>query len=176
MSAFQNCVQHLKEELSKLQVGRASGSIVENVIVNAYGVSQPVKALASISTPDAKTIQIQPWDKGLIASIEKALNDSDINMSPTNNGTAVILSVPPLTEERRRDLVKIVGRLSEEARVSVRNVRHDSMAKYKRMEHDGDMSEDERSRNEKSLQESVDKANTEIAALAKQKEESIMKV
>jgi ribosome recycling factor len=176
MSDFQKCIDHLKEEFAKLQVGRASGGLVENIMLSAYGSSQPLKALASISTPDAKTIQVQPWDKALIPVIEKALRDADLNMNPTNNGSAVILNVPPLTEERRRDLVKIVGRLAEEARVSVRNIRHDSMAKYKRMEHDGDMTEDDRNRSEKQLQEAVDKANASIADLAKQKEESIMKV
>lgn len=173
---FDSALQHLKEEFSKLQVGRASSGLVEDIMVEAYGATQPIKAVASVSIPDARTIQIQPWDRAMLAAIETAIKNSDVDLNPVNNGATIILSVPPLTEERRRDLVKVVGRLAEEAKISVRNIRHDAMAKYKRQEHEGEMTEDERKRNEKHLQEKVDKVNEEIAQLAKAKEESIMKV
>ena len=171
--AFDKALAHLQEEFGNLQIGRASAGLVENMNVDAYGAVQPFKAVASISVPDARTISIQPWDKGMLAAIEKAVHDSDLDLTPTNNGTAVILSIPPLTEERRKDLVKVVHRLAEEAKISVRNARHDAIAKFKQND---DMTEDERSGAEKKMQEAVDKVNGEIADLAKKKEEIIMTV
>ncbi len=169
-------INHLKEEYAGLQIGRASSGLVENLTIDAYGSVQPLKAVASISTPDARTVQIQPWDKGMLAAIEKAITDSDLNMNPTNNGAAVILNIPPLTEERRKDLVKIVNRMAEEARISVRNIRHDLMTQYKKQEHEGEMTEDDRVGAERKLQEKVDEANKSVAELAKAKEEAIMTV
>jgi ribosome recycling factor len=173
---FTGAVAHLKEEFAGLQIGRASSGLVEGLMVEAYGTMQPVKAVASISVPDGRTLQVQPWDKAMLGPIEKAIQNSDLNLNPTNNGVAVILSIPPLTEERRRDLVKVVGRLAEEAKISVRNSRHDAMSKFKQMEHDGDMTEDDRTGAEKKLQEKVDEVNKEIGELAKAKEEAIMTV
>ncbi len=172
--AFDKVLNHLKDEFAKLQIGRASAGLVEGLLVEAYGMTQPMKSLASISIPDARTIQIQPWDRALLGAIEKAIENSDIDIRPTNNGVCIILSIPMLTEERRRDLVKVVGRMSEEARISVRNARHEAMTSFKRMEHEGEMSEDEQARNEKQLQECVEKVNAEIEDLAKKKEESIL--
>lgn len=169
-------LSHLHDEFGKLQIGRASTGLVETLTVEAYGAVQPIKAVASISVPDARSIQIQPWDKSMLPAIEKAVQNSDLNLNPINNGNSILLNIPPLTEERRRDLVKIVGRLAEEAKISVRNVRHDAMSTYKRLEHEGDMTEDDRTRAEKQLQERVDKANEEIVELAKQKEEAIMTI
>lgn len=173
---FSKAIDHLKDEFGKLQIGRASTGLVEGIAVTAYGMTQPMKAVASISTPDARTVQIQPWDKGLLSAIEKAIQESDININPTNNGASVILSIPPLTEERRRDLVKVVHRLAEEARISVRNIRHEALASYKRQEHEGEMTEDDRNRSEKKLQEEVEAANETIAELTKAKESAIMTV
>jgi ribosome recycling factor len=173
---FSKVINHLKDEFAGLQIGRASAGLVEGLMVETYGSMQPLKAIASVSVPDARTIQIQPWDRGVLSVVEKAIRESDLNLNPSNNGLAIILSIPPLTEERRRDLVKVVGRMAEDARISVRNLRHDAMGVYKRQEHDGDMSEDERKRAEKVLQEKVDAVNLEINDLAKKKEEAIMTV
>lgn len=173
---FSKVINHLKDEFAGLQIGRASAGLVEGLMVETYGSMQPLKAIASVSVPDARTIQIQPWDRGVLAVVEKAIRESDLNLNPSNNGLAIILSIPPLTEERRRDLVKVVGRMAEDARIAVRNLRHDAMGVYKRQEHDGDMSEDERKRAEKVLQEKVDAVNLEITDLAKKKEEAIMTV
>lgn len=173
---FSKVINHLKDEFAGLQIGRASAGLVEGLMVETYGSMQPLKAIASVSVPDARTIQIQPWDRGVLSVVEKAIRESDLNLNPSNNGLAIILSIPPLTEERRRDLVKVVGRMAEDARISVRNLRHDAMAVYKRQEHDGEMSEDERKRAEKVLQEKVDAVNAEITDLAKKKEEAIMTV
>lgn len=166
---FDKALSYLKEEFSKLQIGRASAGLVESLVVDAYGAMQPVKAVASISVPDGRTIQIQPWDKGMLGAIEKAVVNSDLNLNPTNNGVSVILNIPPLTEDRRRDLVKVVNRLAEEAKISVRNARHDALSGVKRLEHEGGMTEDERKHAEKKLQEKVEAVNTEISELAKKK-------
>ena len=171
---FAKISAHLQEEFSKLQIGRASSSLVENIMVEAYGVMQAVKSIASVSVPDGRTVMIQPWDKSMLAGIEKAIQVSDLNLNPVNNGIAIILNIPPLTEERRRDLVKVLGRLVEETRIAVRNIRHEAMAVFKRMEHEGDMTEDDRKGSENALQEGVDKTNKEIDELARKKEETIM--
>ncbi|MFA6024476.1 MAG: ribosome recycling factor [Candidatus Gracilibacteria bacterium] len=171
---FIKAIEHLSDEFNKLQIGRASSGMVDTLMVESYGVMQPIKNLASVSIPDARTIQIQPWDRSTLAGIEKAIRDSDLNLNPSNNGLAVMLNIPPLTEERRRDLVKVVGRMSEEAKIAVRNLRHEAMAVFKKMEHAEEMSEDERKGAENALQEEVDAINKQIEELAKKKEDAIM--
>lgn len=171
---FAKTLEHLGEEFNKLQVGRASSGMVDTLMVESYGMMQPIKNIASVSIPDAKTVMIQPWDRGMLAGIEKAIRESDLNLNPSNNGLAVILNIPPLTEERRRDLVKVVGRMSEEAKIAVRNLRHEAMTAFKKMEHEEEMTEDERKGSENALQEEVDTVNKQIEELAKKKEEAIM--
>ncbi len=173
---FAKTASHLQDEYGKLQIGRASASLVENMMVESYGMMQAVKAIASVSVPDGRTVQIQPWDKGMLSGIEKAIQVSDLNLNPVNNGLCIILSIPPLTEERRRDLVKVVHRLAEEAHIAVRNLRQEAMSTFKRMEHESEMSEDERKGSENALQEAVDKVNREIDELARKKEDIIMTV
>jgi len=173
---LQKVLEHLSDEYSKLQIGRASSALVENLLVEAYGSIQPVKSVASVMVPDGRTVQIQPWDRGMLSAIEKAVRDSDLNLNPTNNGLAIILNIPPLTEERRRDLVKVVGRIAEESKIAVRNMRHDLMTQLKRMEHEGELSEDEQKKAEKDLQDAVDKLNSQIEEMSRKKEASIMTV
>jgi ribosome recycling factor len=173
---LQKVIEHLSDEYSKLQIGRASAAMVEHLMVEAYGAMQPVKAVASVMVPDGHSLQIQPWDRSMLAAIEKAIRDSDLNLNPSNNGIAVMLNIPPLTEERRRDLVKVVGRIAEESKIAVRNKRHDLIADLKRMEHDKQISEDDQNKAEKDLQEVVDKMNSDIEAQARKKEEIIMTV
>jgi len=169
-------IESLKTDLQKVRTGRAHTGILDHVQVDYYGSMVPISQVANLQLADARTITVQPWEKNMVNAVEKAIRDSDLNLNPSNNGLAIILSIPPLTEERRRDLVKVVGRMAEEARIAVRNLRHDSMGVYKRQEHDGDMSEDERKRAEKVLQEKVDAVNLEITDLAKKKEDAIMTV
>ncbi len=175
-ASFSKVIAHLTDEFASLQIGRASAAMVEGLMVEAYGVVQPLKSVASVGVPDARTLQIQPWDKAMLASIEKAIRDSDLNLNPVNNGVAILLNIPNLTEERRKDLVKVLGRMAEEARISIRNARHEAMTTIKRQEHDGDIAEDERKRTEKQLQDKVDEANASINDMAKKKEEAIMTV
>lgn len=171
---FTKTLEHIGVEFNKLQVGRASSGMVDTLMVESYGVMQPIKNIASVSIPDARTLQIQPWDRAMLSGIEKAIRDSELNLNPSNNGLAIILNIPPLTEERRRDLVKVLGRMAEEARIAVRNIRHEAMTAFKKMEHDEEMSEDERKGAENAIQVEVDSTNKQIDELAKKKEEAIM--
>lgn len=174
--AFAKALDHLKHEFGKLQTGRAHPNLVEDVHVEVYGSQQPLKAVATITVPESKTISIQPWDKSNIAHIEKAIFASGLGLTPTNNGIQVIINLPPMTEERRRELVKVVHRLSEEAKISVRNARQTAHTAFKTMKNDGEATEDDVTGAEKRLQEKVDAFNAHIEDTARQKEGDIMKV
>ena len=173
---FQNAITHLKEEFAGLQIGRASAALVENIDVEAYGSVQPLKSLANISIPDPKTIQIQPWDRGQLQAIEKAIQNSDINITPSNDGIVIRLSIPPLTEERRQELSRVVHRLAEEARISVIQARQKVHDQIKEGHKNGEMTDDDKTSAEKKLQEKVDEVNKTIEDLAKSKESDVMKV
>ncbi len=169
-------VEHLRSEYSRLQVGRASVSLVDSLMVEAYGSKQAIKALANISIPDAKTLQIQPWDKSQLQAIEKAIMASGLNLTPNNDGLVIRINIPPLTEERRKDLTKVVNRLAEDARIGIRHSRQIVMEKIKAEEKAKSISEDEAKMSEKRLQEKIDAANQEIEMLAKNKENDVLKV
>ena len=175
-SEFKKALEHLRTELSRLQIGRASATLVEDIKVEAYGTLQPLKAVATVSCPDARTIQIQPWDKANLSHIETAIKVSGLNFNPINDGTYVRIGIPPLTEERRTDLTKIVHKMAEEARISVRAARQESHEIFKTLENDKKISEDEKELADKNLQTEVDKANKNIEEVAKAKEADIMKV
>lgn len=169
---FKNALEHLQSEYGRLQTGRASAALVENLMVESYGSKMPLKGLANISVPEANQIAIQPWDRSQIASVEKAIRESTLGLNPQNNGLMIRLVLPPMTEERRKDVVKLVHRLAEEARISVRNHRHESMETLKKME----LSEDDLHLHEKKLQEKVDRFNKLIEEAAKSKEHDIMTI
>lgn len=169
-------VEHLKTEFSHLQIGRASAALVENITVEAYGSNQPMKGLAHISVPDAKTIQIQPWDKGTLQSIEKAIMMANVGLTPNNDGIVIRINIPPLTEERRRELTKVVNKLAEEAKIGIRHARQGVMDKIKGQEKAKEISEDIAKGMEKKLQDKVDAMNNDIETLAKNKEADILKV
>ena len=175
LTAFQSgadsVLRHLQGEFSKLQTGRANAALVEHVDVEAYGQRQPLKNLAGISVSDAKTIVIQPWDKSIFGNVEKALQQANVGANPVNDGTVIRLSLPPMTEERRTQMKKIVSTLAEEARISVRKHRQEAHDKIKE-----EKDEDVRSTLVEELQKLTDKANESIAAAAKSKEEELMKV
>lgn len=173
---FEKTIAHLKTEFSKLQIGRATPALVEDLKIEAYGSLQLLKAVASISIPEPKTICIQPWDKSNIALIEKAIYASQLGLAPTNNGVSVIITLPPLTEERRLELVKVVFKLAEEARITIRNVRQVAHTAFKTMENSKEIGEDERVRSEKELQVKVDEYNKKVDEAAKAKEADIMKI
>ncbi len=168
--------QHLHNEFSKLQVGRANPAIVESVLVVAYGSSQPLKNVASVSNLDAQTLMIQPWDKGLLHNIEKGISDANIGLNPTNNGETLMIKIPPLTEERRKDIVKMASRLLEEAKISLRNIRGEFKKKIDTAKSEKTISEDEAKMHESDLQKNIDVAVKDIEALFVAKEKDIMKV
>src|SRR5579883_641461 len=152
-SEMKKVIEHLKTEFSHLQVGRASASLVENIMVEAYGSHQPLKGLAHISVPDAKTIQIQPWDKSTLQPIEKAIQIANLGLTPSNDGIVIRINIPPLTEERRRELTKVVNKLAEDARIGIRHARQTVMDKIRAQEKAKEISEDMAKGLEKKLQE-----------------------
>ncbi len=169
-------IEHYKNELAKLQAWRANPAIVEGVFVMAYGSSQPLRNVAAVSTLDAQTISIQPWDKSVIKDIEKAITEASLGLNPNNNGESILINIPPLTEERRRDIVKLVGKVTEEAKVSLRNVRQDYKKKIDTAKNSKSESEDALKAYEADLQKKIDAAIKEVETLEKHKEEEIMKV
>ena len=169
-------INHLQLELSKLQAWRANPAIVESVFVMAYGSSQPLRNVAAVSTLDAQTISIQPWDKTIIKDIEKWIADANLGLNPSNNGESIMIHIPPLTEERRRDLVKFASRLTEDGKVGIRTVRQDYKKKIDTAKANKEISEDEAKSFETSLQKDIDNAIKEVDALMKKKEEEVMKV
>lgn len=172
-SNLQKTVEHLKFEFSKLQTGRASAALIESVPVDAYGQIQPLKAVCGISVQDAKTLLVQPWDKSILADVEKALIKANLGCMPTNEGSQIRMVLPPMTEERRKQLVKVVKELAEEAKISVRQQRQEIHTHAKK---DASKSEDEHRTYDGYIQKAVDHANSEIDNLAKKKEEDLMKV
>lgn len=173
---LQKSLTHFHEELAGLQIGRASASLVESLPVEIFEVSQPLKNLASISVPDAKTLFIEPWDKANLPTIEKAINDSALGLNPNNDGQRIILNIPPLTEERRHDLTKLVGQAAENARIAVRRVREDFRNKAKHQKEADELAENELKMFESQLQTKVDEVNQQINEAAKQKEQDMMVV
>lgn len=173
---LQKALDYLHKEFSTLQIGRASSGLVETIDIEAYGATQPLKNMANISCPDSKTIQIQAWDKSVMGAIEKGIRNSGLGLNPINDGVYIRVNVPPLTEERRRDLVKIVHKEGEESKVVVRQARHNAINKIKILEKDKLISEDELKQEEKKIQEKVDNTNKKIEEAVKHKEKEVMSV
>ena len=169
-------VEALRQELLHIRTGKASVALVEPIRVEYYGTEAPLSQVASVSTPDAKTIAIQPWDKTLLGAIEKAIQKSGLGLTPQNNGTFIRLPVPPLTEERRRELVKVVRRHLEEAKVAVRNIRRETNESLKRAEKDGEITEDDSHTTQEKIQELTDQHITDMDRLLELKEKEIMEV
>ena len=172
---MQKTVDFLEESLANIRAGKASVNVLNGVFVDYYGSQTPVSGVASVTVPDAKTILIQPWDKNMIRPIEKAIIDSNIGLTPSNNGESIRLSMPPLTEERRKELVKQSKAEAENARVSLRNARRDAVEAFKKAVKEG-MPEDEGKDGEAQVQKVVDKFNKLIDASFEKKEKEIMTV
>ena len=172
---MERTVEHLVEELLIVRAGKASTNVLNGVMVDYYGSQTPVSGVASVTVPDAKTILIQPWDKNLIRTIEKAILDSNIGLTPSNNGEQIRLSIPPLTEERRKDLVKQVRAEAETARISLRNARRDAVEAFKKATKEG-MPEDESKDGENQAQKLLEKYSKQLDALLDKKEKEIMTV
>lgn len=171
---LQKAEEHLHNEFNKLQVGRANPAIVEGIMVLAYGSLGPLRNVASIGVLDAQTLSIQPYDRSLIKDIDRAITDANLGLNPQNNGETILIRIPTLTEERRRDLAKIAKRLADEGKVAIRNIRADYLKKIKAQ--GDDVSEDVIAQQEKDLQKAVDAEAKKIDELLAKKETDIMKV
>ena len=173
---FARVVEHFQRELQGLRTGRASVQIVENVRVESYGQMMDLKGVASLTTPDAKTIQIEPWDKSIVKEIEKALIDASLGMQPNTAGTVIRLVMPPVTEEGRKNLVKVLGQKAEEARIGIRGVREKIKTMVVNDEKAKLISEDDRAGQLEQLDKVTSEFNKHIETISKEKEEEIMKV
>lgn len=167
-------VEALKAELASVRSGRASTGLVDHIKADYYGTPTPLNQIATITTPDARLIVITPFDKGAMGAIEKAILKSDLGMTPTNDGTVIRLSIPPLTEDRRRDLAKHVRKRVEEARVAVRNVRRDIHDHIRKIEHEHQISQDDLHRSETDLQKLTDEQIKEVDSIGDEKEKDLL--
>jgi ribosome recycling factor len=173
---FQKAIDHLKSEMATLRTGRASSALVEYLNVEYYGAQTPLIQIAQISVPEPRVIAIQPYDKSALKDIEKAIQASNIGITPVNDGNFVRLNIPAMTEERRKELVKVVGQMAEKARVAVRNVREEVWKEIQKMEENGKITEDDKISGKQELQEVVDKFNGEIKTMADAKEKEVMTI
>ena len=169
-------VEAMERDFQGLRTGRASTSLVERIVVEYYGTPTPLNQLAGISVPEAHQIVIQPWDRGVLGAIEKAIQKSDIGLMPNVDGAVVRLNIPPLTEERRRDIVKAVHKRMEEARVEVRNIRREANDGIKKEERDGDLGTDAAHREVEALQKVTDRFIAEVEQSGSHKEHEVMEV
>ncbi|HWF00598.1 MAG TPA: ribosome recycling factor [Caulobacteraceae bacterium] len=169
-------VSALKEEFGSLRTGRANASLLDQVQVDAYGSKMPISQVGAISVPEPRSITISVWDKGLIVSVEKAIRNSGLGLNPVVEGQNLRIPIPPLTEERRKDMVKLAGKYAEQQRVAVRNVRRDAMDELRKAEKDGVISQDELKRSEGEVQKLTDEAIKRVDETLKTKEQEIMQV
>jgi ribosome recycling factor len=173
---FEKGIEHFKQEISGLRTGRASSGLVENILVESYGAKTPLMHLASVSIPDARSIAIQPWDKSNLGPIEKAIQISNIGLNPVNDGILIRLSIPQMTEERRKEMVKQLGQMMEQAKIAVRNVREEILKDLKKQQEENNLTDDDFEGQKKDLQEIVDKYNEKIKDIAAVKEKEVMTI
>lgn len=173
---MQKSIETYQKELTRIRTGRASLSLLDGVKVQAYGSPMPLNQVASLTIPESRMIAIQPWDPHLIGEIEKSIHKADLGLNPVNDGKVVRISIPQLTEERRKDLVKQVKKISEEYRVAVRNLRRDAIDTLKKMKKDKEISEDEQFKLQDEVQKATDKFIGNIDAIMAEKEKEVMEV
>ncbi|HCF50306.1 MAG TPA: ribosome recycling factor [Syntrophomonas sp.] len=169
-------MEHLTKDLASLRAGRANPAMVEKLSVDYYGVGTPINQLANITVPEARLLVIQPWDKSIIADIEKSIMKSDLGITPSNDGNVIRIAIPQLTEERRKELVKVVKKRAEEARVAVRNIRREANDMLKSSEKDKLVSEDESKKGADEVQKLTDRYVKNVDAILQTKEKEIMEV
>lgn len=173
---MKGAVETLRRELGSLRAGRATPTLVERIVVDYYGTQTPLREVAAINVPEPRQLLIQPWDRGLVPAIERAIQKSDLGISPSSDGSVIRLSLPPLTEERRRELVKTLHRVEEEQKVAVRNCRRDALESIRAEAKSGSLPEDESRRQQEELQHLTDRYIAEIERLTKEKEQEILTV
>ncbi len=173
--SMQSAIDHLEKELSSIRAGKADPKMIASVTVDYYGTETPISQVANLSAPDARTIAIQPWEKNMIEPIERAIINSNLGFNPDNNGEMIRISIPALTEERRRDLTKQVHQEAENAKISIRNARRDAIDEFKKMQKDG-MSEDLEKTGENEAQKLTDMYYKVVEAKSDEKEKDIMTI
>ncbi|MCZ6487729.1 MAG: ribosome recycling factor [Gammaproteobacteria bacterium] len=176
LSRMNKSIEAFKVELSKIRTGRAHVSLLNHITVNFYGSEVPLGQAANLSVEDARTLTVTPWDKSMVAAIEKAIMSSDLGLNPSTAGTVIRVSMPPLTEERRRELVKVVRELAENSRIAVRNIRRDANNDLKMLLKDKDISEDEDHKGQDLVQQVTNQSTDEIEALLQTKEKELMEI
>jgi ribosome recycling factor len=175
-SRMDKAVAALKEEFSTLRAGRASANLLDQVHVDAYGSSMPLTQCASVSVPDARSLAVSVWDRGLIVSVEKAIRSAGLGLNPVVEGQNLRIPIPPLTEERRKEMAKLAGKYAEQQKIAIRNVRRDGMDDLKKAEKDAVISQDEQKRLEGEMQKITDEAVKRVDEALKTKEQEIMQV
>jgi ribosome recycling factor len=173
---MEKSVEATRLKFTSVRTGRASTALLDRIMVEYYGAQTPLKQLATVSAPEARLLTVQPYDKGSIKGIEKAIQESDVGLVPNNDGQMIRLQVPELTEERRKQLVKVVRNLAEEGRVAIRNIRRDTMHELRELKDAGEAGSDDEHRAEEALQKLTDGKIAELDALLKGKEEEILEV
>ena len=173
---MEKCLDSLERDYKTIRAGRANPAVLDKITVDYYGCPTPLNQMAAISVPEPKMIMIQPWDASTLRSIEKAINASDIGINPTNDGKVIRLIFPPLTEERRKELVKEVSKRAEDAKVAIRNVRRDAMDDLKKLKKDNEITEDDQKAGEKKLQDITDSYVKQTDEMEKKKEQEILSI
>jgi len=175
-STMKKSIEATQRSFNTIRTGRANASLLDKIMVEYYGVDTALKSLATISTPDASTLTIQPYDKSSLGSIEKAISMSDVGLTPNNDGSIIRLNIPPLTAERRKEFVKLASKYAEEGRVAIRNIRRDALDTIRKQEKNAEISEDESRDLQDQLQKLTNKYTTKIDALFGEKEKEITTV
>lgn len=176
LARMNKSIEAFKVELSKIRTGRAHVSLLNHITVDFYGSEVPIGQAANLSVEDARTLAVTPWDKSMVAVIEKAIMSSDLGLNPSTAGTVIRVPMPPLTEERRKELVKVVKELAENARIAVRNIRRDANGDLKTLAKDKDISEDEEHKGQDLVQQVTNQSTDEIESLLQTKEKELMEI
>jgi ribosome recycling factor len=174
--SMEHSLEHLQHELAGIRTGKANPALLDSIKVDYFGQQVPLKQVASIAVPDPRLITLQPWDKSIIGDVEKAIQASELGLNPQNDGTLIRLPIPPLTEERRKDLVKVIKRFGEDTKVSVRNVRRDANERVKKLEKQHDISEDEMHSNQDEVQKLTDQYIKKVDEAIHAKEQEILEL
>ena len=173
---MEKCLDALDRDYKAIRAGRANPAILDKIMVDYYGTATPINQMAAISVPEPRMLMIQPWDVSTLKEIEKAINTSDLGINPSNDGKVIRLSFPPLTEDRRKELVKDISKRGEEAKVAIRNVRRDAMDDLKKLKKDNEITEDDQKNGEKKLQDITDSYVKQAEEMEKKKEQEILSI
>ncbi len=175
-SKMDKTISSFRERLNSVRAGRANPTVLDRITVDYYGAATPIQQVGTVSTPDPRTIMIQPWDASILKEIERAIQSSDLGINPQNDGKVIRIIFPQLTEERRKELTKLVKKYAEETKVTVRNVRREAMDEYKKQQKNSEITEDDQKKLEKDLQDLTDKKVKEIDKIAEEKEKELLTV